>query len=287
MDLWESWSTGNWILDMSIAIVWYYSKASETMPNWRDGLRAAIEELRKVHKITWFLDEKIPSPFEEFDFILFWGDSNCPFFDQLGNYECRKGICLSTDPYNIDNLSKVDAIFCESEPVYEAVRMQGLRAIKAFGTDTDFYTPTEIEKDIEYFYPATFSPWKKQSQIAYLGDKLWCVGTVQPDGMEELKVCHDNNVHVEIGYFPPEKIRDYYNRAKHVIIPAIHGSERTVLEAMSMNILPEVVNNNINRKTASYIKEYLESGLSSPREFVLKNYSVQIYAKQLLKGIYE
>ena len=271
---------------MKIAVVWYYDKATETMPHWRDGLRAAIDILKKDHDVTWFLDAKFPSPREEWDYILFWGDSNCPFFDQLDNYSCKKGICLSTDPYNFENLKKVDTVFCESDPVYESVRMQGLHAIKAFGTDTEFYTPTEVTKDIEYFYPATLSPWKKQSQIAYLGSALWCVGTVQPDGEDELKECQEKGVHVEIGYFPPEKIRDYYNRSKHVIIPAVHGSERTVLEAMSMGIVPELPNSHINRKSASYIKEFMNSGIFSPREFVLKNYSAQIYAKELLKGMY-
>ena len=79
----------------------------------------------------------------------------------------------------------------------------------------NFFTPDEtVKKDLEYFYPATFSPWKLQSRIAHLGPKLTCIGTVQPDGEYDLRCCQDNDVNIEIGYFPVEKIRDYYRRAK-------------------------------------------------------------------------
>lgn len=264
-------------------MVWWFNRASEIMPNWRDGLRAAIELIGKDNEVVWFLDEKVPDPKEKWDFILFWGDTNCPFFNQLDNYTCRKGLCLTTMPYNYHNLEKIDVTYCESTPVYEAVKSRGFRAIKAFGTDTNFYKPSQVDKYIEYFYPATFSPWKAQSFIAHYGDKLLCCGTVQPDGTYELEQCEKNGVKIKIGYFPPEVIRDYYDRAKKVPIPAIHGSERTCLEAMSMNILPDVNPN--NKKTYSYIEEYRSSGFSTPREFVIKNYSAEIYAKNILKGM--
>jgi hypothetical protein len=119
--------------------------------------------------------------------------------------------------------------------------------------------------------------------LAHLGKDLWCVGTIQPDGQSELNAVANKGAHVEIGYFPPEKIRDYYNRAVHVPIPAIHGSERTCLEAMAMNIVPEVNPQNI--KTHSYIDEYKKSGYQTSREFVVDNYSHILYAKQLLKGM--
>lgn len=271
---------------MKIAFIWYWKRASEIMPNWRDGLRAAIEIISKKHEVVWFLDEKVPDPSEKWDFILFWGDSNCPFFYQLHQYNCRKGICLSTSPHNPINLANLDVVFCESDLVYEDVRKYGIRAIKAFGTDTDFYQPLEQDKTFEYFYPATFSPWKKQSDIAHFGIHLVCVGTIQPDGVEELDACNKMGVITQIGYFPADIIKNYYDKAKNVPIPAIHGSERTVLEAMSMNILPNV-SNPINQKARSYIEEYRQSKMDSPREFILQNYSHYKYAENLLKGIEE
>ena len=269
---------------MRIALVWFWERASEIMPFWRDGLRAALEFIEKDHEVVWFLDKRVPLRKEQFDFILLWGDSNCPFFPEFEKYEAKKGICLSSDnALNIDNLKKLNVTFVESQPVYDKVSPH-VRTIKAFGTDTEFFTPDpSIKKDIKYFYPATFSPWKRQSAIAHLGKDLLCVGTLQPDGQKELDAVVESGCHVEVGYFPAEKIRDYYNRTRFVEIPAIHGSERTVLETMSMDTWPEV--NKENMKANYYIKEFLVSGLKCPRDFVVKNYSAQIYANQLLKGM--
>ncbi len=268
-----------------IAFVWYWDRASEIYPNWRDGLRAAIEKIAKEHEVVWFMDKQVPDPKEQWDGIIFWDDSNSEFFNHIKDYNCKIGLCLTTDPHNLDNLRQLDAVYCESSIVFNAVRSQGIRAIKAFGTDTEFFSPDDkVKKDIEYFYPATFSPWKKQSEISSLGKRLLCIGTVQPDGKEELQKCLDNGVKVKEGYFPVEQIRDYYRRAQNVIIPAIHGSERTVLEAMSCGILPEVTST-INIKTRSYIKEFHLAGSKSPRNFVQENYSHKKYAKDLLKGI--
>ena len=267
---------------LRIAFVWYWNKASETYPFWRDGLRAALEEIEKEHTVDWFFDEKIPE--DDYDFILLWGDSNCPAIEKIESYKARKGIILTTDPHNIANLKSLDVIYCESEPIYEAVRQHGLRAIKAFGTDTDFYCPDyKIQKDIVAFYPATFSPWKRQSEIANMGDKLLCVGTIQPDGQDEYQACVDAGVRLEVGYFPAEKIRDYYRRSQQVYIPAIHGSERTCLEAMACGITP-IVNPN-NKRTHSYITEFLRSGRQSQKEFVEVYYSHRKYAKELLRGM--
>lgn len=266
-----------------IAFVWYWERASEIYPNWRDGLRAALEEIDKTRHVGWYMDKHIP-PEGHYDFILFWGDSECSFFNELDKYNSKKGICLSTMPTNFNNLRKLDVVFCESEPVYQAVRREGIRAIKAFGTDTNFFQPKEVKKDIPYFYPATFSPWKRQSTLSDHGSDLWCVGTLQPDGQGELNAVANAGCHVEVGYFPPEKIRDYYQRAVHVPIPSVHGSERTVLEAMACNILPDV--NSENEKAYSYIKEFKSSKFLFPRDFVVNKYSHKKYAEALLKGIY-
>ena len=294
--------------NLRICFLWFFDKAPQVYDNWRDGLRSAIELIGKKHKVNWVIGKEYPE--DVYDVILFWDDSNSAFFDKIDDYHCKKGLFLTTDPQNFDNLRKLDVVYCESQPVYDAVRAQGIHAVKAFGTDTDFFRPSNCKctchegylstnqpsgdhlgecykncngkKDIEYFYPATFSPWKRQSELAPLGDKLLCVGTVQPDGISELQKCLRTGVKVEEGYFPAEKILGYYQRSKKVLIPAIHGSERTVLESMACEIKPEV--NKENVRAYSYIKELEESGLE-PREFVVKNYSHKKYAEDILRGL--
>lgn len=267
---------------MKIAFLWYFNKASSVFDKWHDGLKAAIDLISKEHTVHWYLDKELPP--DDYDAIIFWDDSNSTFFDKIGNYHAKKAICLTTWPHNFNNLRLVDAVYCESDQIYEMVRREGIRAIKAFGTDTAFFKPDpHIKKDIEYFYPATFSPWKKQSDIAYLGKKLTAVGTVQPDGASELLECHRRGVNVITEYLPVRRILDFYLRSKHVIIPAVHGSERTVLEAMACNIKPEVTNKE-NVRANSYILEMEESGLG-PRDFTVENYSHINYAKQILRGL--
>lgn len=274
---------------MRIAFVWYFNRASEIMPNWRDGLKTALEIIGKNNQVIWYIDEKLPQPYEQYDAYLIWGDINCPAIQIISQYKGKKGLLLSSENNILNNLrtlSMLNTIYCESTPIYESIRRLGFRAIKAFGTDTEYFIPDKkVKKDIEFFYPATFSPWKKQSTVSKLGNKLLCVGTIQPDGQKEYQSCKDYGVNIQVGYFPVADIRNFYRRSKDVVIPAIHGSERTVLEAMSMDILPIVNQDNI--KAHSYIKEYNNSEFKSPRDFVVKNYSAQIYANAILKGLYE
>jgi|GEM_PF-6461382 len=270
---------------MKLAFIWYWDRATEIMPYWRDGLRGALEHLEKEgHTVKWYLNKELPPIDEPLDALLLWDDSNSEFFNHIDKYTCKKSMILTTDPKNIENLKKLDVVFCESTPVYEAVRKYGIRAVKAFGTDIFFYKPNpKIVKDIEYFYPATFSPWKRQDTLAHLGNKLLCVGTIQPDGMDEFEACRRAGVQLRIGYFPAKQIRLYFQRAKKVIIPAIHGSERTVLEAMACNIVPTI--NPENKRTHSYLDEYREDVSTSPRDFVEKFYSHQQYGYKIFHAL--
>lgn len=267
----------------SIAFVWEWERANEIEPNWRDGLRKALEILGKKHEVDWYL-MKAPEIKKDYDWIITWCDSNSNFSRFVTKYPSKRAICLTTHPTNYHNLLGFDVVFCETQIIYDECRMRGIHAKRAFGTDDVFFSPKKVKRDLEYFYPATFSPWKKQSDIAHLGNKLTCIGTIQPDGQSEYNACTSNGVNVEVGYFPPEKIRDYYNRAQDVVIPSVHGSERTVLEAMSCNILPQVTNPT-NKRAASYIYEFRKSGMSSPRDFIKKYYSGKKYADDIEKGL--
>lgn len=274
-----------------IAFVWNFSKAKEIYKNWRDGHRAAIEEIGQKHHVEWYFGEEHLGPngpnLVQFDFLLFWTDATDPIIDRYIGNPARKGIILTSDNGLPGNISKYNVVFCESDPVRDKVRQYGVRAIKAMGTDTKFYMPnSRIEKDIKYLCIGTFSPWKRQRDIAYLGKDLYCCGTIQPDGMEDYQAVVNAGATVEIGYFPAGHIRDLYRRAQNVIIPAIHGSERTCIESLSCGIIPMIIHPLENPRLFSYIKEFQESNLL-PREFIIKNYSHELYANKILEGIIE
>lgn len=263
-------------------MIWNFDKAPQIYDYWRDGLRAAIEEIGKDHEVDVYLGDDYKNLNELYDAYLFWTDSNDPVIDYFQGRQGTKGLILTTSPHNIENLKKYNVVFCESRPVYEECRMYGVHAVHAFGTDTEFFKPDDTPKTIHYFYPATFSPWKRQSSLVHLGQLLYCVGTVQADGQAELQACLDNGVHVAEGYFKAEHIRDLYKKARNVPIPAIHGSERTILESMSMDLFPDV---NPQNKAYAIIEKFKKTSLDSPREFIIKHYSEKQYAEKIKKGL--
>ncbi len=265
-----------------LAIIWPFDKAEQIYPYWHDGLKAAIEIIGEKQNVDYYFGEDYKQLNEDYNAYLFWGDSNDHAIDLFMNKSGTKGLVLTTSPTDFLNLKNYDVVFCESKPVYDECRAQGIHAIHAFGTDTDFFSPDDTKKDIPYFYPATFSPWKRQSAIAHYGQLLYCVGTLQPDGQAELQACLDNHVNVAQGYFKAEYIRDLYRRAREVPIPAIHGSERTILEAMSMDLFPQV---NPENKAYAIINQFKNLDYDSPREFVVKYYGHEQYAKKLMKGL--
>lgn len=265
----------------SLSFCWEWEQAKEIYKDCRDGLMAALKLMGK--KVKWFLNEKP----EDNEWILTWCDSNSQYSRFFSNYKAKRAIILTTNPHNYHNLEGFDIVFCESSVVYNECRMYGLHAVKAFGTDEKFFVPGNLKKDIKYFYPACFSPWKLQSEIAYLGKDLLCMGTIQPNGQAEYDACVSAGVQTKVGYHPPKELLNCYQRAENVIIPAVHGSERTVLEAMSCNIWP-LVTNEKNIRTRTYIEEYLHQkngGQMKPRDFILKNYTARMYADKIIQAM--
>lgn len=268
---------------MNIDFVWYFDKAEWVYPKWRDGLRAAMEIIGKDHNVRWHLGTDVSIP-DDSDFILNWDNSTSEFIPQMSKYNVRKGLILTTDlGLNIEALRAYDVVFPEALPVINKIRPHGIRVIKAFGTDDNFFSPMDVKKEYEAFYPATFSPWKRQNLFAdKYGDRGLLLGTVQPDGYDILKHCIDRKTNIMLGYYEVDFIKELFNKSEKVDITGWEGSGRTVLEALSCGIEVEV--DPENHKAHSYITEWKSSGLS-PREFIQQYYSAQNYASLILKGI--
>lgn len=275
---------------MRIALVWPFNKAKWIWPNYRDGVRAMVEHLNSNgHVVEWFLDPKPDEiAVDTFDAVLVWTDSSDRFASKLPKRPSKLGLLLTTE-LGLDggNLKNYDVVFCEAKPVYDAVRAHGVRAIHAFGTDTKFFHPEYSDNNLgivwHAFYPATFSPWKRQDIFArHYKDKGLLLGTIQPDGWGVYHESVKYGVNTMVGYFPVKMIRQLYLMSEQVHITGYEGSGRTVIEAMSMG-LPVIVEKD-NDKCQSYCTEWRKSDLE-PREFVLKHYSEKVYADKILKGL--
>lgn len=272
---------------LKISLVWYFDKASWVFPLYRDGVKAAMGVLEKRgHTVRWHLGTN-PKIEDDSDFILVWDNSTSGFIPELSKYTCRKGLILTTDlGLDIGALRNYDVIFAEAQPVVDKIKPHGIRVIKAFGTDTGFFQKydNDTEQIYEAFYPATFSPWKRQDLFAQKwGKDGLCIGTIQPDGWDILKETVLLGTNVFITYMPVEQLWEFYNKSQTVDITGWEGSGRTVIEAMSMNI--PVTAHPDNHKCNSYIDEQKQSKLGL-REFVRKYYSEEVYADNLLRGMY-
>ncbi len=269
---------------MNIDIVWYFDKAAWVFPLYRDGVRAAMEVLEeRGHIVRWHLGLEPEIP-EDSDFIINWDNSSSEWIPEMNKLPQKKGLILTTDlGLDIQSLRNYDVIFAEAQPVVDKIKPHGIYALKGFGTDTRFFKPMESEKVWKAFYPATFSPWKRQNEFAREHkDKGLLLGTVQPDGWDILKKCVKYKTKIMLGYYDVKFIRDLYAASECVHITGWEGSGRTVLEAMSMGIPVRAARD--NHKCQSYLMELQDHGLDS-RKFVQENYSEETYADVFMKGI--
>lgn len=282
---------------MKIAVVWDWGLASWAKPLAHDGLMAAMDLIAKEHQVDWYLDGQYPE--DVYDWILPWGVGSIGFNKTIEKYHARKALLCAGHYQDIENFDKFEAIFVESPLMYKKVRAQGFRTVLAFGTDTDYFKPQKRDKIVDAFYPATFSPWKRQDLFSMaLGPNGLACGTIQPDGIDLYHQCQDNKTYTLAGLLPSKLVAEMYNLAKCCIITSWHGSERTLLEAMSSNC--PVVLTKDNELTVSLASpevilvepkiEAVWSGVQQAlkkkvktRAFVLEKYSHTIYAERLLK----
>lgn len=280
---------------MKIAIVHPWNQAKWIFPLMHDGLKAAMNLIGQKHQVDWFLQGDEPD--KSYDWILPWGVGSLPFNNTIEKFKGRKALICAGHPQDTANFDKFEAIFVESPQVYEQIRAKGYRTILAFGTDTDFFKPRDEKKMFDAFFPATFSPWKRQSLFAHaVKDRGMACGFVQPDGGPELLACEENNTYTMTGLIPTRLVSQMYNMTNSVVITAWHGSERTALEAMASNVPLVVTKDNdltcslltdecIKVDPSNVRKGFLEAlgRKVNTREHILENYSHVKYAQKLLK----
>lgn len=285
---------------LKIAILHPWDRAKWTEPLMWDGLHGALKVVGEKHQVDWFLQGDLPD--DSYDWIIPWGVMSIPFNVTIEKYKGRKAMFCAGHPQDTAYMEKFEAVFVESPKVQEQMSKHHANVILAFGTDTDFFKPTNEEKMFDVFYPATYSPWKRQDLFAYSTDEFRALtgGVIQPDGQELYNLCNQINGYVMGGLIPTNLVAKLYNMTKVVLITGWHGSERTALEAMASNIPLIVVEDNdlvcslVNDeviivephfvKIKKAIKESLEKKVNT-REYILKNYSHHIYAQKILEVI--
>lgn len=232
--------------------------------DWQDGLSAALAELRKRgHTVQLFVcgDQvgSIPNPLHDItvslsmtdsvaefnpDVILCWADmtrDNARPLKELGK---PMALCFAGGEVDSYNTYLFDHVFVESLIYKQKLDDLGVSCSIAFGTNTDLFQPVEQAKVFDTIFPATFAAWKRHD--LYARSVQWlnslAVGYMYTDHEQE---CWQECLRMGVTVLPhasAEVLHRLYAASKVCVITSLSsgGSQRTVLEAMAMN-LPLVV----------------------------------------------
>lgn len=307
---------------MRIAFVWDWKPNFEQTIQWNDGLSAALKQLEiRGHRIGYFTDtdvvvphgdtffypiDTLPDTIDDFDVILHWADFTRPHAKEHRNFGKPMAICFAGGEAINYNTPYFDHIFVESEVYKEKLNSGGYDNVSiAFGTNTELFTPTAQAKIFDTIFPATFAKWKRHDLYASAtrGLRSLACGYMYPDSWE--RECYEDCIKegtVVLPHVSAEVLHRLYASSKVVVVTSMSsgGSQRTVLEAMAMNI-PLIVTDSDKfdyarghvyeaDPTTESIRGYINAILDgetevNTRDYVVTNWSEYTYADSLEEGL--
>lgn len=302
---------------MRIAFVWDWEPDYYQAMTWRDGLWAALQELKtRGHDVQVFtcgeykvvndivFTEDMLSAVNAFnpDVILHWADMTRPHAKKLIDLNVPQAICFAGGDAISYNTDIFHHIFVESQIYEDELRGKGYSVSRAFGTNTSLFKLLEQPKAFDAIFPATFALWKRHSLYseATRGLRALACGYMYEDHEQE---CWQDCVKAGVTVLPhvsAETLHWLYAASKVCVVPTMSmgGSQRTVLEAMAMN-LPLVITDSDRfdfargrafeaDPTAENIRQMIDLALDSEvntRDYILENWSEFTYADALEKEL--
>lgn len=314
---------------MKIAFVWDWDIVPHQAIGWQDGLAAAIKELssRGNHinvfaagevsydlphpYFTILVRRNIPIEVRQFDpdVVLIWGDITRPNIEPLFKLGIPMALCFAGGHQFGDNVDMFDHIFVESDIYAVTYLTHGYENVSvAFGTNTELFSPIpEQPKIYDTIFPATFASWKRHEVYAAAteGLKALAVGLIQDNGIDagSWQECYKQEVMV-LPHTSADVLHYLYAASKVCVVTSSSagGSQRTVLEAMSMNI-PLIITDSDKFDFARdhvyecvsdpvEIRGYIDALLDgepdvNTRDYVIENWSEWNYANALEEGLNE
>lgn len=275
-----------------VAVVWDWRPDIFQALTWQDGLCSAIRDLMdrgyelKVFTVgtetmtmpgslfpIYFHKEEQDRP--EFsqalldgvrdfapDVILHWADATRPHAQELFKLGKPMALCFAGgDPFG-PTWQYFAHFFVESQSYFDRFKEKGLPVSTAFGTNEVFYDPSnrflaKRQKTIDVLTISTFCNWKRHDLFkdATKGLRSVAVGYKYTDHEWNCYMDCDEAGVLTLPHQTPDALRELIASSKVVVLPAhtTGGSQRTVLEAMSMNV-PVIVCADSD-KTSEYVKE--------------------------------
>lgn len=307
---------------MRIAFLWDWEPMYSQVLIWQDGLAAAVKELsvrghdvlvmttakeRTVVKHPYFdilVSDDVVADIKEYkpNVILHWADMTRPHARPLADLGIPMAICFAGGEPLGENYPYFDHIFVESQ-VYEDIYLnEGLTVSRAFGANSTLFHPVEQVSQFDTIFPATFAAWKRHDLYAQATDGLrsLAVGYMYQDHETECwQECLKHNVTI-LPHVSAEVLHYLLAASKTCVITSQSngGSQRTVLEAMAMNI-PVIVCDSDKfdfaqglvfeaEPTVENLKQMIDLAMDtevSTRDHILKKWSEFTYADALEKGL--
>lgn len=228
------------------------------LPNWEswdDGLRGAMQILEKDHEICYHLDglRHDHNP----DLLMCWGGTLSKTYKEGLAYPGKKVLFFAGGPRSKELFDPFDIIFFENQLHTDEAKQWDINCFTAFGTNTKIFHPMKQPKVFDVIYPGAFGLWKRKDLFAKSveGLRALSLGNIQYHEPQCWDVCVENDVAVS-GDIPQSRLPYFMAMSKTVVVlpvPEI-GCQRTVLEAMAMNI-PVIVPND-----APLVMEFAEKG---------------------------
>jgi len=261
---------------MRIAFVHDWPVEWEQEYSWRDGLAAALRELGKRHELKVLVcaeeDIVIPHPYFPItatvdilgkvlqftpDVILMWGDCTRPNAEPLSQLKKPMALCFAGgNPFGKTN-KYFQHFFVESSVYLNRFHASGNSASLAFGTNTELFQPVEATKYFDAIFPATFADWKRHKIFAEAtkGLNALAVGYMYMNHEQHCWQECQRAGNLVLPHVSHETLKRLYAASKTCVITSNSqgGSQRTVLEAMAMNI-PVIVMEDSD-KTTEYVRE--------------------------------
>lgn len=264
---------------MKISFVHDWEVHYEQEYTWRDGLAAAIKELiARGHEVQFLVcgkrDSFIDHPFfpinvstdikrdvEAYapDVVLMWGDCTRPNAEPVSQLGIPMALCFAGGQVDGPTMKYFQHFFVESEVYKQRFELMGQSVSTAFGTNTELFNPHNVKNQRKIFdviFPATFAAWKRHRGLFSEATRNFltvaCGYFVQHE-MFEVQYCEDAG-NLVLPHVSAEALVRLYGASKICVITSIQqgGSQRTVLEAMAMNV-PVIVMDDSD-KTSEYVR---------------------------------
>lgn len=287
---------------------------------WRDGLAAAVKILSERHELKFWgegpkaviphpyfpihVSPNIPEEVKEFDpdVIISWGDCTRPNAEALSKLGKPMALCFAGgEPFGSTH-QFYDHFFVESKVYKDAFEARGFSVSTAFGTNTALFTPLPNQQKVfDAIFPATFADWKRHDLYskATKGLTACAVGFMYHDHEQYCWEACEKAGNLVLPHVSAEALQRLFAASRACVITSRSGggSQRTVLEAMAMNI-PVIVTEDSD-KSSEYaqeartpmvapdpeaIRKAIEEWKDKPvttREYILSKWSETHYADAL------